>query len=123
MIDDDEDDRDLFRESVNAVDPAIECIVMEDGESAFEYLSSGTTVPDYIFLDLSMPGYNGRKLLYNLRQSDRFKKVPVIIYTTSTNEDESKELHQLGATHFLSKPMDSKEIYYMISHVINEKWS
>lgn len=123
FIDDDEDDRDLFRDSVKDIDADISCITMDDGKSALEYLAESESLPDYIFLDLSMPGYNGRKFLDKTRHYPKLTEIPVIIYTTSASLEEAEELRAMGAKHFLTKPTDPDEVYYMVSQVINEKWA
>ena len=56
IVDDDEDDRDLFCDAVNIVDPSIGCIMARNGEEALEGLKSRDFhTPDIIFLDLNMP--------------------------------------------------------------------
>lgn len=123
LIDDDEDDRLFFEESAKEVDSAIECILIPDCPSALKFLKDSTNIiPDYIFLDLRMPGYGGKKCLEEIAAEGRLQHVPVIIYTTSTDEEDAKELKELGASHFVSKPINPSEIYYMISQIINEKW-
>ena len=123
LIDDDEDDRNLFEESAKEVDENIKCILMADCPEAISFLSDDEkTLPDYIFLDLRMPGYSGRKCMEEMARQSRIKNIPVIIYTTSTDEEDAKDLKELGASHFVSKPTNPGEIYYMISQIINEKW-
>jgi len=123
LIDDDEDDRMFFEESAKEVDKNIECILIPDCPGALDYLKDNNSiVPDYIFLDLRMPGYSGKKCLEEIASEERLKDVPVIIYTTSTDEEDANELKSLGASHFVSKPINPSEIYYMISQIINDKW-
>lgn len=123
LIDDDEDDRSLFCESMKEVDPNINCVTCADCIQALSYLKNEAEVlPHYIFLDLRMPGFSGRKCLEAINAEGRLKHIPVIIYTTSTDEEDAEELRAMGAVHFISKPTNPGEIYYMISQVINEKW-
>ncbi len=123
LIDDDEDDRKLFASSVKEVDESIECITIGDCLEALKHLRDETNiVPDYIFLDLRMPGYSGRKCMEEISREPRLRHIPVIIYTTSTDVTDADELKALGAVHFISKPTNPTEIYYMISQVINEQW-
>ena len=123
LIDDDEDDRQLFAESAKEVDESIECILMEDCPSALTFLRDDKKpLPGYIFLDLRMPGYSGKKCLEEIGKEGRLEKIPVIIYTTSTDEEDAAELREMGAAHFVSKPTNPNEIYYMISQIINEQW-
>jgi CheY-like chemotaxis protein len=124
LVDDDADDRHLFFEAVRDVDETITCVAAVDGRHALEYLNSlGETVPDFIFLDLRMPGLSGRQCLVEIKKNPRLVRVPVIVYTTSRDEKESVELKQLGAAHFMSKPVSPDDVYYMVSVVIGEKWN
>ncbi|MEO8770080.1 MAG: response regulator [Ferruginibacter sp.] len=122
--DDDSDDRALFCKAIEEVDPDIKCHTMEDGYMTLKYLKDeANTLPDYIFLDLRMPRMSGKKCLEEIRADERLKKIAVIIYTTSDDVEDSKNLAELGATHFVTKPTNPEEIYYLISMVLTEKWT
>ncbi|HUR29874.1 MAG TPA: response regulator [Saprospiraceae bacterium] len=123
IVDDDADDRMLFINSVNEIDDQIICITATDGFQALELLkdSEEDTLPSAIFLDLRMPRINGKKCLIELKKEEKLKHIPVIIYTTSTEVEDSIELSKLGAVYFISKPSNPEEIYYLISHVLEEQ--
>ena len=124
LIDDDEDDIKLFIESAKEVDPLIKCIGITDAVDGLEYLKSElNAVPDYIFLDLRMPKINGLKCLEEIRKIDRATSIPVFIYSTSKDEGDIKTLVESGAVLFITKPTNPKEIYYLISNIIGEKWN
>jgi len=123
LVDDDADDRKYFLEAVAEIDPAIECATAKDGLHALELLRNPQfALPDFIFLDLRMPRYNGKQCLLQLKADERLKDIPVIIYTTSREIKESEELQSLGAVHFISKPSDPDEIFYVLSLVLEEQW-
>jgi CheY-like chemotaxis protein len=79
-------------------------------------------LPDYIFLDLRMPRVGGRKCLEEIGRDKRLRDIPVFIYTTSTDVKDSIELREMGAVHFITKPVDPGDIYYILSVVLDEKW-
>lgn len=123
MIDDDDDDRMLFTEAVKEVDETIACITAESAQEALLYLKNKINqLPDFIFLDLRMPGMSGQKCLEEIKLDPRLAPVPVIAYTTSREIKDSIALKKLGAVHFMSKPTSADEIYYMVSVVLGEKW-
>ena len=123
LVDDDADDRKYFKEAVREIDATIECATAKDGQQALELLQNPEhSLPDYIFLDLRMPRYNGKQCLMQIKADARLKDIPVIIYTTSKEVEESVELQRLGAVHFISKPSDPAEIYYVLSLVLEEQW-
>ena len=123
LIDDDEDDRIMFIDTVDDIDHGIHCITVEDGQLALQWLKDEKhDLPDYIFLDIRMPRIGGKKCLEEIKKDSRLKNIPVIVYTTSANETDSKEFQQAGAIHFITKPTDPAEIYYILYTVIHEKW-
>jgi DNA-binding NtrC family response regulator len=122
IVDDDADDRMLFIDAVTQIDPDIECKIAGNGQEALDGLKNTVCpLPDFIFLDLRMPRLNGQKCLSEIKSDERLKHIPVIIYTTSKDVDESKELREMGAFHFISKPRNNEEIYYLISFVLAEQ--
>lgn len=123
IIDDDPDDRALFIEAVKEIDHAIVCVSADNGQHALELLhNSPSWLPDFIILDLRMPRYSGKRFLFEIKNDNRLKHIPVIIYTTSKSVEESNELTLLGACHFMTKPRNSEEIYYLASFILGEKW-
>lgn len=123
LADDDPDDRELFVEALREADEFSKCIAVEDGLEAIKYLQDHSqTLPDYIFLDLRMPGMSGRTCLQMIKNDERLKNIPVIIYTTSDFVEDSKDMIGVGATHFITKPDNPEEIYYIISMILNERW-
>lgn len=121
IVDDDADDRMLFIEAVKEIDEDMECISANDGQHALELLRNDThSLPDLIFLDISMPRLSGKKCLAEIKKTERLKDIPVIIYTTSKDVEESKELKKMGAFHFISKPGNPEEIYYLVSFAVEE---
>ena len=124
IVDDDADDRQLFIDAVKDFDEQIECVSAKDGKEALDLLNDlATTLPDYIFLDLRMPRFNGKKCLIEIKKSERLKQIPVIIYTTSRELEESNELKEMGAVHFISKPANPEEVYYVVSCALEERWN
>jgi len=123
IVDDDEDDRKLFIESAKDINSGITFNTATDGQEALRFLKDEhNQLPDYIFLDLRMPRVGGRKCLEEMGKDKRLHDIPVFIYTTSTDVKDSIELKEMGAVHFISKPADPVDIYYILSVVLNEKW-
>jgi CheY-like chemotaxis protein len=123
LVDDDEDDRKLFIDATKEIDNTITCYSAADGMEALAFLRDDRNeVPDFIFLDLRMPGLSGEETLSEIKQETRIAKVPVIVYTTSRDVQESVKLKKLGAAHFASKPVSEEDVYYMVSFVLGESW-
>jgi CheY-like chemotaxis protein len=123
IADDDEDDRELFIESAREVDKSIKFVTAGDGQEALRILKDiHNPLPDYIFLDLRMPRIDGKQCLEQIKKDKRLSHIPVFIYTTSTDVKDSIALKENGAAHFISKPANPTEIYYILSMVLGEKW-
>ena len=123
IVDDDTDDRTLFIEAVKEIDDTVDCISANNGQEALELLHESDRLPDIIILDLRMPRYGGKKCLFEIKHNSRLAHIPVIIYTTSKNVEESNELREMGASHFMTKPSNADEIYYMASFILGERWN
>lgn len=123
LVDDDEDDRKLFFEATEEFDKTIKCVAAVNAEEALSYLKDpANALPDFIFLDLRMPGISGQQCLKEIKMDTRLASIPVIVYSTSRDEKESTRLKELGAAHFMSKPVLPGDVYYMVSFVLGEKW-
>ena len=118
MVDDDEDDREIFQIALQKTGINATLITASNGAAAIEKLSSdGDFIPDYIFLDVNMPGMNGTVCLNEIKKIQRLNAVPVIIYSTSSNPLNEEETRRLKASHYLIKPPDVKVLSGMITAI------
>jgi CheY-like chemotaxis protein len=123
IVDDDEDDRFILREAFETTcNFSIECVEAVDGKDALHLLSSSTVHPDFIFLDINMPRINGLKLLRLLKKDERFKDIPVVMYTTSKRNEDKQEASKLGACYFITKPELLTDLQAEIAFVLEKKW-
>lgn len=105
LVDDDLDDRELFEMALRELRLDADIRTARDGVDALEQLGDAATpVPDIIFLDLNMPRMDGRQLLTRLRGLERYRDVPVVMYSTSSVNAERLSAQRLGATDYLVKP-------------------
>jgi CheY-like chemotaxis protein len=118
LIDDDEDDRDLFQMAINDLDTPINFTGAENCCDALIMLENKSVSPDYIFLDLNMPQMSGRECLNNLKKSIQLSKIPVIIFSTSSDPTDIKETKDLGAVGFITKPPRTSELTEILKNFI-----
>lgn len=118
--DDDVDDCELVVEALEKIDPRIECQMVSDGRQALSMLTEGSVLPDYIFLDVNMPVMDGKHCLIELKKDDRLKEIPVVIYSTSQNENEIRELYEIGAQEYLKKPTSFSDLCFSLKEVISK---
>jgi CheY-like chemotaxis protein len=110
MIDDDQDDREIFQEAIINCNASVELVFAEDGEQALKLLASGKTQPDVIFLDYNMPRMSGIECLKKLKSNEKTKNIPTIMYTTSGDREQEKVLLLLGADYYMRKTTSFMEL-------------
>ena len=118
IIDDDYDDREMFLEAIMLYNPAINCLEFSNGIDALEILKSCQPIPDIIFLDLNMSRMSGKQCLQQIKSIPDFSKIPVVIYTTSSQVEDKEEMETLGAAYFLTKPNTGEGLKLKLGEVI-----
>ena len=101
-------------------------VAAENGEHACSILErnfEASLTPGLIVLDLNMPKMNGTQTLKKLKADERFKDIPVIIYSTSSLKKDIDETKAMGAVHFLTKPAAFRELCEAIENVLSIKFS
>jgi CheY-like chemotaxis protein len=94
-----------------------------NGEEALEYLkNNGNGKPYIILLDLNMPKMNGIEFLQILKADENLKKIPVIVLTTSSQQQDITESFRFSVAGYIVKSVDYKEFKEAIS-TINKYWS
>lgn len=116
LIDDDLDDQKFFDEALKVVDKSIELYTATDGMDAIEKLTLKT--PDIILLDLNMPRMNGVEFLQELKASNRFRDIPVVIYSSFLSTCDKVEVVALGAKQFVRKPIAFGETVHTIRQLL-----
>lgn len=121
MIDDDIDDRDLFAIAIQGLDKEVELYTAADCTEAMHILKSEELfVPDCIFLDLNMPGLNGKECLPEIKKIPRLAGVPIIIYTTSSMQKDRNETLKLGAADFLTKESSIGQLRHSLKNLFQK---
>src|SRR5215203_1720242 len=112
LADDDAEDISVIRDAMTLLNvndiiwPAL------NGELAWNILQKNfesSLIPCLIVLDLNMPKMNGTQTLSKIKNDNRFKEIPVIIYSTSINPLEKEKCILLGAHSYITKPVSFEE--------------
>ena len=113
LVEDDPDDRELTSRALQEDFVMTELHIVSDGEAAMEYLlqrgaySPDTAPrPDLILLDLNLPKLNGHQILERVRAHPVLKGTPVIVLTTSSQQEDIVRSYDLGCNSFLTKPVE-----------------
>lgn len=117
LVEDNPDDEFLTLRSLEANRVVNEVIVLRDGQAALDWLfGSGQgggrppeDLPAIILLDLKMPKVSGLDVLRRLRADPRTRRVPVVIFTSSSEERDVLLSYDLGANSYVRKPVEFTE--------------
>jgi len=112
LVDDDEDDRYIFQEGFVQAGCKNQFIQFEAGNKLLEHLTVVPTeeYPSLVLLDLNMPILDGRDVLRAIKESSSWNHIPVVVFTTSRQENDRKSCYELGANCFISKPSGYQEV-------------
>src|SRR5215203_94230 len=98
LADDDEDDCMFFKEALDELSLPVSLNTVGDGVELMDFLKSNLiNLPHVLFLDLNMPRKTGFECLSEIKQNEKLKQLPVIIYSTSANPDVIESLYNNGA--------------------------
>jgi CheY-like chemotaxis protein len=75
--------------------------------------------PSVILLDLNLPGIDGRDILERLKLDRSLRKIPIVVFTTSSNPKDVEFCYQKGANGYLIKPINAQELQKTIQAFVN----
>jgi CheY-like chemotaxis protein len=116
--DDDLDDKTWVSEASQLLDYSLDIDFVENGREVFEYLKNYLELPALIVLDLNMPELDGRQTLQKLKTSPKYKDIPVVIVTTSSNKIDMEICSRLGASLYLVKPDSHSEWQQIVKNLV-----
>jgi CheY-like chemotaxis protein len=129
LADDDPDDRQLTRDAFKENRLANALATVEDGEELLEYLHrrgkykelENTPLPGLILLDLNMPRKDGREALKEIKAHPEFRRIPIVVLTTSKAEEDILRTYDLGVNSYITKPVTFKSLVEIVK-VLGRYW-
>lgn len=111
LVEDNPRDEELTLRALKKSNVLNPVVVVRDGAAALDYLfargdHAGAGLPHVVLLDLKLPKVDGLEVLRQLRDSDRTKLLPVVILTSSIEEQDVLRGYSLGANSYIRKPVD-----------------
>ncbi len=125
IAEDDADDRFLLKSAFEENGYCDKLHFVENGVELLDYLHQleggkyEAKMPRIILLDLNMPKKDGREVLKEIKQSPSLKKIPVIIFSTTNNEQEMKRCYELGANSYITKPNSFENLIKTVAAIRN----
>ncbi|MEO6638796.1 MAG: response regulator [Ginsengibacter sp.] len=110
LVEDNEGDILLTTEVLAEAKTQFKVNIARDGEEAINLLNkAGMDLPDMILLDINLPKKNGHEVLHFIKTSDRFKKIPVIVLSTSSSPKDIDSAYNNHANCYISKSVEIHE--------------
>lgn len=127
LAEDDMGDQELTRRALALGKIKNELHIVENGEEALDYLfrrgkysdPASSPWPDLFLLDLNMPKKDGRQVLQELKQHERFDTLATVVLTTSKQEEDILRSYRLGVKSFITKPVDFNQFTEVIQALEN----
>lgn len=116
----------LFEEAISFNELAINLEYVTDGQEMLNYFEASKKahyrdLPDLIISDLNLPKISGQQVISVIKKDSVFKKIPVIVFTTSKLKSDIEKCYEYGANAYLSKPVDIDKIFELIE-LIDKFW-
>jgi DNA-binding response OmpR family regulator len=118
LVEDNADDVFFLRRALKAKNVDVPVVLMSDGREAIRYLSgendyanrSVHPLPRLVLLDLQLPYFTGLQVLEWARKQAVVKRIPIVIFSSSSQASDIEQAYELGANSYLVKPTDVAEL-------------
>lgn len=126
LVEDNPGDVNLTVEALEDAQIANRLHVVNDGEAALSFLYregeyAQAPHPAIILLDLNLPKKGGREVLAHIKQDPHLRRIPVVILTTSTDDEDVRRAYDLHANCYITKPVGFRQFFRMV-HAIEDFW-
>ncbi|HEY0977050.1 MAG TPA: response regulator [Flavobacteriales bacterium] len=134
-VEDNEDFLRFLSHSFNKLEQPVRYDLKRSGQEALQALNGGqgsAGIPRMILLDLNLPGLSGFDVLKEIRANSRWRHIPVVVLTSSSDPRDIELAHMMGANAYLSKPSTLAELrsllestcrFWLEHHVDRDKWN
>ncbi len=124
LAEDNEKDVELTLHALRGENLGNDIHVARDGEEALQFLAdreaelaSGSSMPKVILLDLKLPKVDGLEVLRQVKNNPRTKMIPVVVLTSSKEDEDMVRSYRLGVNSYLQKPVDFEQFRKMVKQL------
>jgi CheY-like chemotaxis protein len=127
VIEDSDEDFEAFGRIIQKSQPSNSIYRCSDGDEALDFLyHAGDYVdatisprPSIILLDLNLPGTDGREVLAQIKQDEKLRTIPVVVFTTSSNPKDIETCYKYGVNGYIIKPIDVAKLKKTIQALVD----
>jgi CheY-like chemotaxis protein len=123
LVDDDPDEHLLFADALKELRGAPRLVYSPDGHQLMQFLNGEKELPALIFLDLNMPRMNGFECLQEIRKSLKLNRIPVVIFSTTSQTQAIDTVYDQGANFYIRKPNTFALLKEVIERMLEIDWS
>ena len=122
LVEDNPGDVRLTREALKEAKVINNLTVLKDGVEALAFLRQqgpygGAVIPHLILLDLNLPKKDGREVLAEIKADEKLKRIPVVVLTTSQDEQDVFKSYNLHANCYVTKPVDLEQFMTVVKSI------
>lgn len=125
LVEDNPDDEELALLAFEKSNVANDVVIARDGSEALDYLFGNGAyagrdvgmLPQVVLLDLKLPKISGLEVLQKIRSDSRTRRLPVVILTSSREEQDLIESYDLGANSYIRKPVDFSQFLHAVKQL------
>jgi two-component system, chemotaxis family, response regulator Rcp1 len=124
LVEDNPGDALLVKKILQESSPGIKLHIVGDGKEALDFLHkkgvyAEVSYPALIILDLNLPKLNGFDVLLVIKNDKELTSIPVIVFSSSTNESDIQRTYDLHANCYISKPIEFEDFLFVIKEISN----
>lgn len=122
LVEDNSGDEFLFVDAFERARTSHRLEIVRDGEAALDRLRGegdfeGSAAPDLVLLDLNLPRIDGREILRTVKNDARLRRIPILVLTTSSSEEDLHYCYSEHANAYMTKPFEARRYEEMIAAV------
>lgn len=122
LVEDSEADAVMVEESLQDSKLKVNLQIVKDGIEALDYLYKRgkykeAGIPDIIILDLNLPRKDGREVLEDIKNDQKLRFIPVVVLTTSADEEDIYRSYNLHANCYITKPLDFDQFAKIVASI------
>lgn len=121
LVEDDPDDIGFFTEAMQESSIRVKITIAKSSGQMFSHLDNDEKF-DLIFLDINLPIINGIECLKLLKESIKYKLIPVIMLSGSHAETDINETYKQGAHHYMAKPYSLPDYEFCLKEILELNW-